>query len=162
MISSTGYVIKKYVFAAIWIKGDILILLNMFSHFQTRPKLKHQKDRLYLHICEISDLQHELSEFLIAKKRRLPVLPDLTRLGMGCNLWWRAQKSQWSFKAVKQVFLENSAWAWHTAEIGMNQKNAATGECTDRGCTTKERNGTKMFWQSKAKKENKAVKQDAR
>lgn len=52
--------------------------------------------------------------------------------------------------------------AWPTAEIGMNEENAATGECRDRGRTTKERNGTKMFWQSNAKKENKAVIQDAR
>lgn len=34
----------------------------------------------------LSHLQHELGELLVAEERRLPVLPDLTRLRLGCDL----------------------------------------------------------------------------
>lgn len=66
------------------------------------------------------------------------------------------------FQSCKASLLGKGCAGVETAEIGMKQDNAVTGECKDGGRMTKERNGTKMFWQSKAKKENKAVKQDAR
>ena len=53
-----------------------------------RSELQQQgsehKQRISSHF--MSDLQHELGEFLVAKKRRLPVLSDLTGLRLGCDL----------------------------------------------------------------------------
>lgn len=59
------------------------MLLNMFCYFFKEAQGKNVRK---IDGNVMSDLQHELSEFLIAEERRLPVLPDLTRLGMGCNL----------------------------------------------------------------------------